>query len=202
MNLFAQESKLTRFLNRIGDLIWLNILTIVCCLPIVTIGAAVSAMYEITLKMVKNEEGRIAQTYFRALRQNLRQSTQIWVIGGGVSAFLLFDIWILGKTDYSFVGTYKIVLFVLMLFVLLFTFFILVVQARFENTLRNTIKNGALFCMIHIGRSVLMFLVMLIPVILLCVSARFLSVIVLLGAAGPAYLTSVYFRDLFEKYEK
>lgn len=77
MNLFAQESKLTRFLNRIGDLIWLNILTIVCFLPIVTIGAAVSAMYEITLKMVKNEEGRIAQTYFRALRQNLRQSTQI-----------------------------------------------------------------------------------------------------------------------------
>lgn len=119
-----------------------------------------------------------------------------------MSAFLLFDIWILGKTDYSFVGTYKIVLFVLMLLVLLFTFFMLVVQARFENTLRNTIKNGALFCMIHIGRSVLMFLVMLIPVILLCVSARFLSVIVLLGAAGPAYLTSVYFRDLFEKYEK
>lgn len=202
MSIFSTEGKLAGFLNRIGDLIWLNILTLICCIPIVTIGASIAAMLQLTMKMVKNEEGVITSSYFRAFRENFRQATAIWLIGGGISLFLYMDIWLLGKVQYSFVQTYKIILFVLLLFVLMFTFFALAVSARFENTLKNTIKNGVLFCAIHIFKSILMFGVMLIPVILLGVSLRFLSVDVLLGASGPAFLSSIYFRDLFSDFEK
>lgn len=202
MGIFAQESKLTVILNRIGDLIVLNILTLICCIPVVTAGAAITSMYQITLKMVRNEEGKIGESYFRAIKENMKQSTVIWLIGLGISLFLILDIYLLGKIDASFVSTYKIVLFVIMLFVMMFTFFSLVTAARFENSLKNTIKNGILFCMIHIFKSILMFAVMLIPVILVFISYRFLSVDVLLGVSGPAYLASIYFRDLFSKYEE
>ena len=141
-------------------------------------------------------------SYFRSFRENFTQATAIWLIGGGLSLFLYLDIRLLGTVEYSFVQPYKIVLFVLMLFVLMFTFFSLAVSARFENTLKNTIKNGMLFCVIHIFRSILMFLVMLIPVVLLGVSLRFLSVDVLLGVSGPAFLASIYFRDLFRDFEQ
>ncbi len=201
MNIFSTEGKLAGFLNRVGDLIWLNILTLICCVPIVTAGAAIAAMLQITMKMVKNEEGVITSSYFRAFRENFRQATAIWLIGGGISLFLYMDIWLLGKVEYSFVWNYKIVLFVILLFVLMFTFFTLAVSARFENTLKNTIKNGMLFCVIHIFKSILMFAVMLSPVILLGASLRFLSVDVLLGVSGPAFLVSIYFRDLFSDFE-
>lgn len=202
MSVFSTEGKLAGFLNRIGDLIWLNVLTLVCCIPIVTVGAAVAAMLQLTMKMVKNEEGALTASYFRAFRENFTQATAIWLIGGGLSLFLYLDIRLLGTVEYSFVQPYKIVLFVLMLFVMMFTFFSLAVSARFENTLKNTIKNGILFCVIHIFRSILMFVVMLSPVVLLGVSLRFLSVDVLLGVSGPAFLASIYFRDLFRDFEQ
>lgn len=202
MSIFSTEGKLAGFLNRMGDLIWLNVLTLVCCVPIVTTGAAVAALLQITMKMVKNEEGAITSSYFRAFRENFRQATAIWLTGGGISLFLYMDIWLLGQVEYSFAQTYKIVLFVLLLFVLMFTFFSLAVSARFENTLKNTIKNGLLFCVIHIFKSILMFAVMLTPVLLLGISLRFLSVDVLLGISGPAFLVSIYFRDLFSDFEK
>ena len=181
MSIFAQEGKLARFLNRLGDLIWLNVLTMVFCIPVVTAGAAVTAMYQVSLRMVKNEEGKIGASFLQGFKENFRQSTLIWLIGGGISAFLALDIRLLGQVSYSFVRPYKILLFVLLLFVLMFTVFALVTAARFENTLKNTLKNGILFCVSHIFKSLLMFAVMAGPLLLLAASNRFLSVIVLMG---------------------
>jgi len=201
MSIFAQEGKLAQCLNRLGDLIWLNLLALLFCIPIITVGASVSAMYQVTLKMVKNEEGKIGVSFLRAWKENFRQSTCIWLIGGGMSAFLYLDIWLLGKVDYPFVQGYKILLFVLMLMVLMFTVFALIVQARFINTLKNTCKNGIFFCSAHILKSILMFAVMASPLVLLGISNRMVSVIVLLGLSGPAYITSIYFRGLFQEFE-
>lgn len=201
MGIFSVDGKLARILNRIGDLMLLNILTLITCIPIITIGASISSMFHITLLMVKNEEGKIIPSYFKTFKENLKQSTLIWILGGGLSLFLLFDIWLLGSVNFSFVKTYKIVLFVLFLFIMMLTLFVLVTQARFDNTLKNTIKNGVLFCFIHFLKSILMFVVMLLPVALLFLSLRALSVDVLLGLSGPAYLTSIYFRDLFKNFE-
>ena len=75
------------------------------------------------------------------------------------------------------------------------------VLARFDNTTRNTVKNALLFCAGHIGPACLMVAVALIPVILLTVSYRFLSVGILIGISGPAYLESMYFTPLFRTYE-
>lgn len=201
MRIFAAEGKLAGFLNRLGDLIVLNLLTLITMVPVVTAGAAITSMYEITLKMVKNEEGKIIPSYLSAFRGNLKKSTAIWIAGAGTAAFLGLDIRLLGRLDGSWVMYYKLVLFVLALIVMMFTVFSLVTAARFENTMKNTVKNGILFCIIHFLKSILMFAVILLPVILLCVSARFWSLIILFGVSGPAFLTSIYFRDLFKDFE-
>lgn len=199
--IFSAEGKLAGFLNRVGDLIALNLLALVCMIPVVTAGAAVTSLYEVTLKMVKNEEGPVASSYWKAFRSNFKKSTLIWLIGGGLTAFLAADIWLLGRVDAQWVRYYKIVLFVLALAVMMFTLFALVTAARFENTLKNTIKNGILFCVIHFIKSILMFAVVLLPVVLVALSARLWCVVILFGASGPAFLTSIYFRDLFKGFE-
>ena len=201
MGIFSLDGRLARFLNRLGDLIVLNLLTLLCAVPIVTLGASFSALYQVTMKMVRGEEQGTASAFFRAFRDNLKQSTLIWLLGGGISAVLVFDIWLLNRTDYSFVRYYKPVLAVLLMLVAIFTVFIFVVQARFENTLGNTVKNGILFCLMHPIKSVLMALLISCPFALLFLSYRALCVIVLVGVSGPAYLSSFYFRSLFEHYE-
>ena len=56
-NFFKMEGKFFNILSKIADLLWLNLLTILCCVPVITAGASITAMYSVTLAMVKNEEG-------------------------------------------------------------------------------------------------------------------------------------------------
>ena len=63
MKIFDLDSPLMQFLNKMADLLWLNILTFICCIPIVTIGASLTAMHYMALKMVGNEECYITRGF-------------------------------------------------------------------------------------------------------------------------------------------
>ena len=67
MSIFAQEGKLARFLNRLGDLIWLNVLTMVFCIPVVTAGAAVTARY--LCGWLKMRRVKSAHLFYRDLKR-------------------------------------------------------------------------------------------------------------------------------------
>ena len=57
--LFNLDSPIMRFLSKVCDLMILNVMCIICCLPIVTAGASITALYTITMKMVRGEESYI-----------------------------------------------------------------------------------------------------------------------------------------------
>ena len=79
-SLLNMDGPVMSFLNRLADLIWLNILTMLCCIPVVTAGASLTAMYYMTIKMVRREEGYIARGFWKSFRQNFRQATLIWLL--------------------------------------------------------------------------------------------------------------------------
>ena len=58
-NIFNRDNKFFSFMGRVADLMILNLLCIVCCIPVVTAGPAIAAMYYITLKMARNEESYV-----------------------------------------------------------------------------------------------------------------------------------------------
>ena len=70
--LFSINSPLWRFMDKALRLIWLNLLWFLCCLPVVTIGAATTALYSVTLKYARDEEGYLTRSFFQAFRQNFR----------------------------------------------------------------------------------------------------------------------------------
>ena len=72
---FNMDSPVMRFLSRVCDLMILNLLCLICCIPIITIGASITALYSVTLKMVKGEETYIVKGFFHALKQNFKIST-------------------------------------------------------------------------------------------------------------------------------
>lgn len=72
--LLGNDSWVMRILTRIFDLIILNLLFIICSLPVITIGTSLTALYSVTLKIVRNEEGYIVRGFFKAYKENFKQS--------------------------------------------------------------------------------------------------------------------------------
>ena len=85
------DSPVMRFLSRLCDLIILNLLCIVCCIPIITAGASITALFSVTLKMVKGEESYIAKGFFKGFKDNFKQATIIWLIVAAFGIFMYID---------------------------------------------------------------------------------------------------------------
>ena len=78
--IFDLDSPFMRVLNRVADLMILNFLMIICCIPIITIGAACTGMHYVLLKIVRGEEGYLVRGFFKSFKQNFRQATILWLI--------------------------------------------------------------------------------------------------------------------------
>ncbi len=79
-NLFNLDGPLMQLINKVVYSVYLNILWFICCIPIVTIGASTTALFYVTLKIAKNDEGNITKAFFHSFRVNLKQSTIVWMI--------------------------------------------------------------------------------------------------------------------------
>ena len=81
--LFDQDNMFFAIMGVLFDLIILNVLTLLCCLPIVTAGASFTAMHSVLWRMVRHEETYVARQFFDSFKRNLKQSLLPWL------AFLL-----------------------------------------------------------------------------------------------------------------
>ena len=79
-SLFDTDGLLMRVLTKIADTVWLNILFLICSIPIFTIGASITALYYVSFKTIKDEEGYITKDFFRSFKENFKQSTIIWIV--------------------------------------------------------------------------------------------------------------------------
>ena len=78
--IFNMDSPIMRFLNLVADLMIMNFVVTLCCLPIITIGASVTAMHYVMLKMVRGEDGYLVKDFFKSFKLNFKQATIIWLI--------------------------------------------------------------------------------------------------------------------------
>lgn len=85
--LFGYDNPVWRFMGRVADVFFLTVLWAVCSLPVITIGASTSALYYVTLKMVKNREEYLLQSFWKAFKNNFAQSVIVWVILLGIGCF-------------------------------------------------------------------------------------------------------------------
>ena len=84
------ENPFYRLMGTVGDLVALNVLWLVCCLPVVMAGAATAGLFSVAHKMAAGEEYRAAHDFFRAFRRDFKQSAAVWlaVLAAGAAAVL------------------------------------------------------------------------------------------------------------------
>ncbi len=155
--LFRMDSPLMRFLTKIADLMVLNILFCVTSIPLITIGASLTALYSVTLKMVRDEEGSVSRSYFRSFRQNFRQATLLWLGVLVVLALLVLDIRVLnGMAEGTAPGLLRVGVEILALLGIMVLQYLLPSLARFEASLADTLKNACMMALAHLPKTALM----------------------------------------------
>lgn len=90
--IFNYDNPVWRFVGKLGDLILLNILWIICSIPIFTIGASTTAVYYVTLKLVRDDDGYTIKSFFRSFKENFKQATALWLMFLVTGLVLLFDL--------------------------------------------------------------------------------------------------------------
>lgn len=199
--IFNLDSPVMSFLNKLADLIYLNFLTAICCIPIVTIGASVTALNYVALKMVRNEEGYITRSFFKSFKENFKQATVIWLIML-VCAFVFGgDIFIMRYSNLEFPEWLKIALIAVGALLLFATIHVFPVLARFENSIKNTFKNSLFMGILSLPKTIAMMVCWVIPVVIIAFIPRMLPLVFGLGISGPAFLNALLYNGTFKRFE-
>ena len=202
---FNMDNKFFVFMGKIADLCMLNLLCIICCIPIVTAGASLTALYYVTMKMVRNEEAYIFRSFFRSFKQNFKQATVINIIMLAAAALLYIDTNIVGKMGQP---AGKILGMIFAAFTLLYVMILLYVYpllAKFYNSVKNTFKNAILMAIRHLPYTILMLLICACPILILFIPSfqiqmSLIMLVILFGPAVIAYGNSHFFVRIFDKY--
>lgn len=109
MPFFSYESKFSQAVLKLCNCCYLNLLWILCSLPVFTIGASTTALYYVSLKIVQGEDTGLTTMFFRSFRQNFRQATVLWLILLGVGLLLAGDGYILYHLRTSTTGLMAII---------------------------------------------------------------------------------------------
>ncbi len=203
--LFRMDSPLMRFLTKIADLMVLNILFCVTSIPLITIGASWTALYSVTLKMVRDEEGSVSRSYFRSFRQNFRQATLLWLGVLVVLALLVLDIRVLnGMSEGTAPGLFRVGVEILALLGIMVLQYLFPSLARFEASLADTLKNACMMALAHLPKTALMTAAAVGAVWITLINnttiAVGLMVWPLIGFALMAFGNSGILRKIFDNY--
>ncbi len=141
---FNPDSPIMQFITKITSSVYLNILWFICCLPVFTAGASTTALFYVTLKMAKNEEGNLTRAFFYSFKENFKQSTKIWLILLTLGIAMAFDGYVFYHMRFdNILWTIGTAIFLVALaayaIVLMYTFPLL---ARFNNTTKAMFKNS------------------------------------------------------------
>ena len=198
---FALDSPLMNGLSKLADLIWLNILATICCIPIITIGASLTALHYVVLKMVKDEEGYITRSFFKSFKENFKQATLMWLMLLVVFILLVADLMIFRFSGIVFQGWCQITLIAIAVLIMFATMHLFPLLSRYENSIRATYKNSLFMGILHLPKTILMMLCWIVPIVITIYVESFFPIVFFLGISGPAFLNALLYKKSFQQLE-
>lgn len=164
--LFNPENKIWTGLSTAADLMLLNIMWFISCIPIITIGVATTSYYYTVHKVIRNQKSGIWTEYWSSFKSNFKQATQIWLIFLAIFVVLGLDIAIC--TPYleagEKIGNMVFFFYILLGINLVWFMYVFAYLARFEDTNKVTLKNAAGMAFLNLPSSLLVMVIMAVTV--------------------------------------
>ncbi len=200
MSYFSYDSKFSQVLIKLSYSCWLNVLWMLCSLPVFTIGASTTALYSVTLKIADDMETNITKQFFKSFKENFAQATRLWLIMLAAGIFLTVDLLFVYRLRASSAGTMAVMWTLVMAFIIgacvvyiivLLNLFPLV--ASFVNTDKEMLKNAFLVGVRYLFASITMFLI---HVIMFLAIALVFTPLAIFGEGLCALLCSYVLRSV------
>jgi uncharacterized membrane protein YesL len=190
------------FLNKVADIMIINLLFIIFSIPLFTIGASFTAAYYMGYKMVKGEETYILKGFWKSFKENFVQSTILWVIILLIVGVLVADYRMILYSGIEFARWMRIAIMAVTVVLMLGISFVFPMQARYTNTVKNTFKNAFLMALSHIPTAVAICVLFVVPVVIFYFFPQLFAVLFLLSFGLVFMGQSFLLMKIFTKYEE
>lgn len=189
-NFFRFDNKFFELLGKIADVILVSILWLICCIPIVTIGASTTALYYTVHKVLRGGRAYVCRSFFESFRSNFKQATVLWMLFFLMGGILAADIYITYHTAFYYVF---LVLSVCYMGWLIYVF---PYQARFYNSTKEVIKNTAIIAVTNLPKTLFLVGLWLVGVLIIYL----VPYLVFLIPALLMWLMNLVLETIFRKY--
>ena len=195
---FDNDNPLMRALSTAADLLILNLLTIVCCLPVFTFGAAMTALNDLTIHIVRGQDTYLVRPFFQSFRSNFRKGVLLGLLVLLAEALVVFDVFLAS----NFAPLLRIPICAVGLILLAVALYAFALLSRYENSLSATLKNAAALAVAFFPRTVGM---LVFTVGLWVLAFHFfqyaLPLLLLFGFSLPAYVCAQFLNAVFQKLD-
>lgn len=199
--IFNIDGPLMRTLTKVADLMILNVLAMICSIPIFTMGASLTALHYMSLKIVRGEEGYIIRGFFKSFKENFKQATLIWLMVFAFLFVLVADILAMTKLGVEVHVVLKVLIGIVAAIGIFTSLYVFAVQAKFENTIRQTIKNAFLMSLMQFPKTLLMVILYVLPYFIGYIFPQIIPIVFLLCLSGPIFCSALLYNKFFKKLE-
>ena len=200
--IFRPDSPLMRFMMLVTNLLILNVLWIICCIPIVTAGASTVAMHTVLIGYINGKDDAVLKPFFRAFRENFRAVTPLWLVNFLIAAVMAAEAFYLSAGSALWL---KVVFGILLFIYAAATSYLYPLFARYHTSARQALLNSFMLSVRHLASTVCVVTLNALPVVLLvALPALFWKTILLwtvIGFSLIAYLDLKILLPVFGKYE-
>lgn len=203
--IFNMDNKFFQVMGRIADLIILNLIFLVCCIPVITIGPALTALHYVLMKMCRDEESYLIRSFFKSFKENFRQGVIINLIVLAAALILYMDFNLISAmTGTVAKALYYIFLVLALLFAMMYMY-IYPLLAKFYNSIATIFKNSMLMAIRHLPYTLLCLVVSALPIGIFLIpnyqaQATLLMLFFLMGCSLVAFINDHFFVKIFNNY--
>lgn len=200
-SIFSVDNPVFKAISRVGDMMLLSLFWLTASIPIFTIGASTTALYDSALKIIRERDTNVFKDFFLSFKSNFKQATAIFLIMLAVGALLLLDLYFwanIVQGEIAFVmNALSIGAAVLYAATLMFVF---PVQAVFNNKVKDTIRTAFLMSLKHWKVSIVLLAAMF-AIVYICYSYLVAAyVFLIIGTGTFALIFSLQFITVFRQY--
>ena len=188
-----------RALSDLSTLVFLNILTLIFSIPIVTAGAALAAMHYVIIEMIEERGGGLPGEYWKRFKENLKNATPVWLILLAAVLFLYADYRLIGGGQLGLPRVMLIPIYAGLFVVAAIYVYVIPLTARFVYSTGAAFKNAAILAVAYFPRTIIMIAFSAVIPFLLFNVTRLLPLFFLLGISLPAYFCALAYEPVIKK---
>lgn len=196
--IFNYDNKVFEILGKAVDWVYIGILWLIFSLPVVTIGASTTALYETVHKVIRKSKGYVWRTFWTTFKTNFKKTTKIWLIQLVVIAVLFLDMKIMQNflEQGSKLGSLYYFFYISLFFMYVWVVYTCAYAARIEDNVKTIMKNAAFMAVMNLPWALVIIALFIAAVILVSVS----PICAVILPTGVFLLYDMILMRVFNKY--